>query len=96
MDFFLEKNATKISALKLDNFYSHRDPELFHAIACLIKSQEQLRQFHLVGEEVEEDHHVVPAEFYAIISALECHKQSLREVIIENCDYSAEFNMLMN
>ncbi|KAF0557800.1 hypothetical protein F8M41_012256 [Gigaspora margarita] len=39
----LAKNTTKISALKLGEFYSDYEPHLFHAIICFIKSQEQLR-----------------------------------------------------
>ncbi|RIB09054.1 hypothetical protein C2G38_2209891 [Gigaspora rosea] len=39
---------------------------------------------------------VPPEEFNGIISALECQKQSLRDVIIEAFGYSEEFKMLMN
>ncbi|KAF0484666.1 hypothetical protein F8M41_022926 [Gigaspora margarita] len=37
-----------------------------------------------------------PKKFHGIVSALECQIRSLREVIIECCDYSAEFQILMN
>ncbi|KAF0511812.1 hypothetical protein F8M41_018176 [Gigaspora margarita] len=86
----LAKNATKISALKLDEFYSEYEPQLHHALICIIKSQEQLRQFSLVGGEE------YPTEFHGIISALESQKTSLQEILIENCDSSAEFKVLMN
>ncbi|RIB07627.1 hypothetical protein C2G38_2113249, partial [Gigaspora rosea] len=55
----LEKNATKVSALKLDNFHSSYDPQLFEALRRIIKSQEQLRKFSIVGKQF-------PAEFYGI------------------------------
>ncbi|RIB23747.1 hypothetical protein C2G38_2139611 [Gigaspora rosea] len=86
----LAKNITTISSLKLE-IYSDYEPQLFHslfhAIIRIIKSQEQLKQFSLVGE----DH---PTEFYGIISALECQKISLQEVIINKCTYSKEFEVL--
>ncbi|KAF0546348.1 hypothetical protein F8M41_001449 [Gigaspora margarita] len=63
----LAKNATELSALKLDGFYSGYEPQLLHALICIIKSQEQLRQFSLVGGGI-------PKEFYGIISALENQK----------------------
>ncbi|RIB25483.1 hypothetical protein C2G38_2241374 [Gigaspora rosea] len=86
----LAKNITTISSLKLEIF-SDYEPQLFHslfhAIIRIIKSQEKLKQFSLVGD----DH---PTEFYAIISALECQKNSLQEVIIKNCAYNKEFEAL--
>ncbi|KAF0547176.1 hypothetical protein F8M41_000746 [Gigaspora margarita] len=85
----LEKNATKISALKLDKFHSAYEPQLFQALIRIIKSQEQLRQFSIVGKQY-------PAEFYGIISALESQKNSLQEVLIEYCNCNAEFEVLKN
>ncbi|KAF0555470.1 hypothetical protein F8M41_017193 [Gigaspora margarita] len=86
----LAKSATKISALKLNAFFSDYEwPQLFHALTCVIKSQEQLRKFSLVGEEY-------LTEFHGIISVLESQKNSLREIIIDNCAYSAEFEILKN
>ncbi|KAF0519719.1 hypothetical protein F8M41_016473 [Gigaspora margarita] len=85
----LEKNATKISALKLDRFHSEYEPQLFQALIRIIKSQEQLRQFSIVGKHY-------PQEFYGIISALESQKNSLQEVIIESCNCSTEFEVLKN
>ncbi|KAF0555478.1 hypothetical protein F8M41_017201 [Gigaspora margarita] len=88
------KNTTKINILKLDEFYSDCESQLFHALfyalVCIIKSQEQLRQFGLIGGEE------FPIEFYGIISALESQKNSLKEVILESCDYSEEFEILKN
>ncbi|KAF0444664.1 hypothetical protein F8M41_003349 [Gigaspora margarita] len=84
----LAKNTTRIIALKLDESYSQYDSQLIHELINIIKSQEQLRQFTLAG--------ILPDEFHGIISALECQKQSLREVIIETCGYSDEFKILMN
>ncbi|KAF0480597.1 hypothetical protein F8M41_023689 [Gigaspora margarita] len=63
----LTKNATELNSLKLDGFYSDYEPQLLHALICMIKSQEQLRQFSLVGGGI-------PKEFYGIISALENQK----------------------
>ncbi|KAF0511806.1 hypothetical protein F8M41_018170 [Gigaspora margarita] len=86
----LAKNATKINSLKLDEFYSDSEPELFHALICIIKSQEQLRQFSLAGGE---EYH---KEFHSIISALESQKNSLQEVLITCCTCSTEFKVLTN
>ncbi|KAF0542518.1 hypothetical protein F8M41_004502 [Gigaspora margarita] len=61
----LAKNATKISALKLEEFYCDYEPQLLHALICIIESQEKLQQFSLVGGEG------VTIEFHNIISALE-------------------------
>ncbi|RIB25490.1 hypothetical protein C2G38_2031024 [Gigaspora rosea] len=87
----LAKNATKISSLELEEFYSGYAPQffhaLFHAIINIIKSQEQLRMFSIIGEEF-------PKVFHGIISALESQKNSLQEIIIERCTYSAEFEVL--
>ncbi|KAF0547194.1 hypothetical protein F8M41_000765 [Gigaspora margarita] len=98
-DFFIEnatallkilaKNATKISTLKLENFYSYYGPQLFHALICIIKSQQQLRRFSLTGLEF-------PKEFQGIISSLENQKNSLQEVIIECCECNTEFKVLKN
>ncbi|KAF0501168.1 hypothetical protein F8M41_020132 [Gigaspora margarita] len=86
----LAKNITTISSLKLE-IDSDNEPRLFHslfhAIIRIIKSQEQLKWFSLDGD----DH---PTEFYGIISALECQKNSLQEVIIINCGYNKEFEVL--
>ncbi|KAF0450883.1 hypothetical protein F8M41_002095 [Gigaspora margarita] len=86
----LAKHTKKISDLKLDEFYSDYPESLYHALICIIKSQVQLKKFHLITEGD------VSIEFYGIVSALESQKQSLREVILENCDYNAEFKALMN
>ncbi|KAF0547900.1 hypothetical protein F8M41_000252 [Gigaspora margarita] len=84
----LAKNSTKISTLKLEDFCSTCDSQVFHVLGCIIKSQEQLKRFNFdVG---------FPEKLHGIISALESQKQSLIEVIIEGCDYNAEFKVLMN
>ncbi|KAF0547197.1 hypothetical protein F8M41_000768 [Gigaspora margarita] len=83
----LTKNATKISALNFYAFYPDYDPHSLHALICIIKSQEQLKRFSLVGSEF-------PTEFQGIISALECQKNSLQEVIIESCECSTEFEVI--
>ncbi|KAF0408066.1 hypothetical protein F8M41_008620 [Gigaspora margarita] len=92
----LAKNATKIKTLKLEKFvsiYDYFEPQLFqalfHSIMHLIKSQEQLSLFSLVGVKY-------LTEFHGIISALESQKNSLQEVIIDNCDFSAKFDVLNN
>ncbi|KAF0552650.1 hypothetical protein F8M41_021340 [Gigaspora margarita] len=85
----LTKIATKISVLKIDEFFPSYSPQVFHALVSIIKSQKQLREFHIIGMDN-------PKKFHGIILALESQKQSLREVIIEDCDYNAEFKTLMN
>ncbi|KAF0557826.1 hypothetical protein F8M41_012280 [Gigaspora margarita] len=85
----LAKNTTKINVLnvELESYYNLR---IFHAVERIIKSQEQLRQFSLIGLE---DYF---AEFHGIISSLESQNKSLREVIIECCTFNTEFKVLMN
>ncbi|KAF0501158.1 hypothetical protein F8M41_020123 [Gigaspora margarita] len=86
----LAKNITTISSLDLvihSDFESRLFHSLFHAIIRIIKSQVQLKWFSLDGV----DH---PTEFYGIISALECQKNSLQEVIIIRCGYNKEFRVL--
>ncbi|KAF0483868.1 hypothetical protein F8M41_023195 [Gigaspora margarita] len=85
----LARNATKIGALRFEEFEPDYDPQVIHALIRIIKSQEELKQFNIVGG-------FLPKKFQGIISALESQKQSLREVIIEGCGYSTEFKMLMN
>ncbi|RIB25467.1 hypothetical protein C2G38_469703 [Gigaspora rosea] len=86
----LAKNITTISSLNLV-IYSDFEPRLFHslyhAIIRIIESQDQLKRF---GLDVEDD----PTELYGTISALECQKNSLQEVIIKECDYNKEFEVL--
>ncbi|KAF0555474.1 RNI-like protein [Gigaspora margarita] len=82
----LAKTTTKLSALNLGRFYSDNGPQLFKILLCIIKSQEKIRQFTLVGECL--------AEFHGIISALEIQRNSLQEIKLEHCDYSAEFDIL--
>ncbi|RIB25466.1 hypothetical protein C2G38_2165789 [Gigaspora rosea] len=71
--------------------YSDYEPRLFHslfhAIIRIIKSQDQLKWFSIDGEDY-------PTELYGIISALECQKNSLQEVIIIECTYNKEFEVL--
>ncbi|KAF0555483.1 hypothetical protein F8M41_017206 [Gigaspora margarita] len=83
----LAKYTTKINALKLENFHSDCEPQLFHDLISIIKSQEQLRRFSIIGEEI-------PMEFHGIISSLKCQTSSLQEVIIRYCGYSVEFEIL--
>ncbi|KAF0557818.1 hypothetical protein F8M41_012272 [Gigaspora margarita] len=84
----LAKNATKISALKLEEFYCDYEPQLLYALICIIESQEQLQQFSLVGGEG------FTIEFHSIISALESQKNSLQKVVIECCAFTTEFKVL--
>ncbi|KAF0542517.1 hypothetical protein F8M41_004501 [Gigaspora margarita] len=85
----LAKNTTKINVLYLENYSSGYEPRLLHAIVSIIKSQGQLREFSLIGEEY-------PTEFHGIISALESQKESLQEVTIMFCECNEEFKVLMN
>ncbi|KAF0501153.1 hypothetical protein F8M41_020118 [Gigaspora margarita] len=82
----LAKNITTIRSLDLV-ICSDFEPRLFHTIISIIKSQEQLKRFSLEGL----NH---PTEFYGIISALECQKNSLHEVIISRCGYNKEFRIV--
>ncbi|KAF0498509.1 hypothetical protein F8M41_020549 [Gigaspora margarita] len=88
----LAKNTTKISALRLF-VCSHYESQLIHtlfpALIRFIKSQEQLRKFILDGYDYS-------TEFYGIISALESQINTLQEVILSGCVFSAEFEVLNN
>ncbi|KAF0511818.1 hypothetical protein F8M41_018182 [Gigaspora margarita] len=86
----LAKNTTKINALKLKAFCSNYNQRLLPALICIIKSQEQLRKFRLIGEEN------FTIEFNGIISSLECQIKSLQEVKIESCICNTEFKVLNN
>ncbi|KAF0474665.1 hypothetical protein F8M41_024711 [Gigaspora margarita] len=85
----LTKISTKINVLKIEEFNPNYGPQVFHALISMIKSQKRLRQFHLMGSDN-------PKEFHGIVSALESQKQSIREVLIEDCDYNVEFKTLNN
>ncbi|KAF0542835.1 hypothetical protein F8M41_004306 [Gigaspora margarita] len=89
----LAKNNTKISVLRLA-FHSKYESKLIHilfpALIHFIKSQEQLRKFILCGRDD------CPTEFYGIISALESQKNTLQEVILAGCVFSAEYKVLNN
>ncbi|RIB09562.1 hypothetical protein C2G38_2108334 [Gigaspora rosea] len=87
----LAKSSTKINTLEFDNFYSGYEPQIYHSLVCVIKSQDQLRRFNLAGDAIFK----FPAKFHGIISALKHQNQSLREVIIQNCTCSAEFKVFM-
>ncbi|RIB03058.1 hypothetical protein C2G38_2289256, partial [Gigaspora rosea] len=87
----LAKSTTKISTIEIDYFDSDYELKIFQALKYVIKSQEQLRLFSLFGGYL--------SEFYAIISALESQKNSLQDVILDNCDFSdfnAEFEVFNN
>uniref|UniRef100_A0A8H3XHB9 F-box domain-containing protein n=1 Tax=Gigaspora margarita TaxID=4874 RepID=A0A8H3XHB9_GIGMA len=78
-------NAKKINTLKFTEFYY--DPQLFHTLSCVIKSQEQIKCFSMD----------FVRRFGRIISSLRYQQNSLREVIMENCDFSSkDFDELMN
>ncbi|RIB20405.1 hypothetical protein C2G38_1196003 [Gigaspora rosea] len=81
----LAENTTKIKTL---NLFIHSDPEsqICHALIYVIKLQERFKLFRITT-----DGHT---EFHGIISALECQKNSLQEVVIQDCSFSAEFNVL--
>ncbi|KAF0557827.1 hypothetical protein F8M41_012281 [Gigaspora margarita] len=85
----LAKNTTKINVLKLE-LYSNYEPRTLHALEHIIKSQEQHRQFSLIGI------FEYLTKFHGIISALDCQNKSLYEVVIENCTCDTEFKVLMN
>ncbi|KAF0470320.1 hypothetical protein F8M41_025388 [Gigaspora margarita] len=92
----LSKHTTKIIALEFNGFeFTFTEAEydklqLIHALIYIIKSQKQLRIFCIVIEAHTFTNH------YGIISALESQKNSLQEIIVENCDYSEEFEVLKN
>ncbi|KAF0384489.1 hypothetical protein F8M41_011601 [Gigaspora margarita] len=70
----LAKNVTKISALKLDRFASDYKQQLFHALICIINSQEQLKEFSLVNEKY-------LSLFYDIISDSEIQNSAEFEIL---------------
>ncbi|RIB18384.1 hypothetical protein C2G38_2036946 [Gigaspora rosea] len=86
----LVKNAMKIKYLKFEEFYSY-DQQVLRALKSIIKSQEQLMQFHLFNSDDE-----VFESLNGVISTLESQKKSLREFIIELCICNEEFKVLMN
>ncbi|KAF0521656.1 hypothetical protein F8M41_015736 [Gigaspora margarita] len=78
----LGDKAKKINRLNLLGF-NEEDPQLFHTVAYVVKSQEQLRSLNLLCS--------------AIIPALRCQHNSLREIILDKCDFSnTNFNELRN
>ncbi|RIB29426.1 hypothetical protein C2G38_1148420 [Gigaspora rosea] len=87
----IAKYATKIRVLILayDSYKTQFFHAAFHDIIQIIKSQEQLRLININGINY-------PSEFHGIISALESQKNTLQEAIIDNCDWSAEFEILKN
>ncbi|KAF0557810.1 hypothetical protein F8M41_012267 [Gigaspora margarita] len=54
----LARNTTNINVLNISEYYSGYGPQLLHAIVCIIKSQVQLREFRLIGEENPKEFHV--------------------------------------
>ncbi|RIB20750.1 hypothetical protein C2G38_2080100 [Gigaspora rosea] len=82
----LVKSTKKISAIELNYYEFDYESQIFHALIYLIKSQEHLRLFSIAGD--------YSTEFHGIISALESQKNSLQEVILATCDFSAEFEVL--
>ncbi|KAF0525834.1 hypothetical protein F8M41_014325 [Gigaspora margarita] len=86
----LAKNATKIRTLKILEYYNNgHDNDMLQSFIYIIKSQERLRIISLIGVGYF-------TKFLGIISALESQKSSLQEVIINNCNFSAEFEVLNN
>ncbi|RIB28874.1 hypothetical protein C2G38_2058218 [Gigaspora rosea] len=83
----LARNTTKINTLKLNIL--NNESLMYRAVANIIKSQNQLKRFDLICETE------LHKEFYCIVSALESQRKSLQEIKIWNCDYSAEFEVLM-
>ncbi|RIB02322.1 hypothetical protein C2G38_2125518, partial [Gigaspora rosea] len=75
----LAKCTTKINTIKFSYFDPDYEPQIFHALINIIKSQEQIKLFFLAG--------YYCTEFHGIISALESQKNSLQEVILNNCDF---------
>ncbi|KAF0332800.1 hypothetical protein F8M41_020632, partial [Gigaspora margarita] len=84
----LAKNTTKINTIELNYLDSDYEPQIYHTLIYIIKSQEQLRLFRLTR--------YYSMEFYGVISALESQKNSLQEVILYSCDFNAEFEVFNN
>ncbi|RIB08161.1 hypothetical protein C2G38_2212351 [Gigaspora rosea] len=81
----LVDNSKKINTLKFTEY--DYDPQLFHTLSCVIKSQEKIKCFKID----------FVRRFGRIISSLRYQQNSLREVIMENCDFSnKDFDELMN
>ncbi|KAF0459357.1 hypothetical protein F8M41_000791 [Gigaspora margarita] len=79
----LDENSKKINSLKLGRI--EEDDELIHTLACIIKSQEQLKRLKLL------------CSVGYIISALKSQQNSLRELIMDSCYFSiADFNKIKN
>ncbi|RIB20425.1 hypothetical protein C2G38_2179355 [Gigaspora rosea] len=84
----LAKINTRINTIELYYFDSDYEPQIYQALIYAIKSQEQLRLFSIVGG--------YSTEFHGIISALESQNNSLQEVILDHCDFCAEFEVFNN
>src|SRR5690242_16817039 len=76
----LAKSVTKISDMRNELGSSAYLPQLCHKLACIIKSQEHLKHF----------------KFRCIMMTLESQKETLKEIIIEDCPYSTELKALRN
>ncbi|KAF0449828.1 hypothetical protein F8M41_002320 [Gigaspora margarita] len=87
----LAKNARKINTLYFE-FYTKYDSQVFQALISIIKSQEQLRLFKINSG----DNEVEIKEYHGVISALTSQKQTLQEIYLVYCEYSVEFEVLMN
>ncbi|KAF0539690.1 hypothetical protein F8M41_006949 [Gigaspora margarita] len=85
--FFRNTISNTINHLSL-NFGSIYEPQVFRDLARLIEIPKKLKKFWLTGYNF--------TEFYGVIPALESQKNSLQEIILEDCVYNAEFKQFRN
>ncbi|KAF0492169.1 f-box/lrr-repeat protein 2-like [Gigaspora margarita] len=86
----LAKYTTKIITIKFKALDYHFEPQIYHAIAKIVKSQKQLKRFNLNCEAKSQ------TGIQGIISALEKQSKFLQKIRIKNCVYYTEFEVLMN
>ncbi|KAF0445718.1 hypothetical protein F8M41_003073 [Gigaspora margarita] len=90
----LAKSTMEITELKVNLCGFYDLPQLYNDLAYIIKSQKHLEWFNI---SCIDSFSLDPSgEYYGIILALNNQKTTLKEIIINKCDYSAEFEILGN
>ncbi|KAF0488812.1 hypothetical protein F8M41_022177 [Gigaspora margarita] len=85
----LARSVTKITNMEITLYDSDYLPQLCHELAFIIKSQEHLKYFDFACAL-----DTRPWELYGVVLALKSQKDKLKEIKLEGCAYSAEFEVL--
>ncbi|KAF0488813.1 hypothetical protein F8M41_022178 [Gigaspora margarita] len=85
----LAKNVTKITNISVALYDSDYLSQLCHELAFIIKSQEHLKYFNFACIL-----YTRPLELYGIVLALKSQKETLKEIRLEGCAYSKEYEAL--